>query len=247
MKKGLIMICMLGFVSFMGAETTAATKKTKTTATEKKTELTTKPKSFTDADYPQQMAFTIQGGLYRPNKYIGHFDKFKNVYTGDEWIFGKRGAWWDMALEWQFLRDMGKLGLKATTGTWLIRSLHVPSTTPQAESKAYWLWMFPLFGGLVYHFQYSPKQPLIPYVEGAYGLTRFQQMQGPRVHRYTVNRTALIFGGGLQFNLRWLNSEDTNLGTKTHIIASMRHVESIEKGDFDFSGNVLLAGLMFEF
>lgn len=203
---------------------------------------------------PEHWGLTLMGGPYRPENYKGRGDSFKNIYTGKEWFLNDKGLWTDLALEWQFLKSIGKLGLKISSGTWIIRSLHDASNDNTAKEKPYTLFAIPLFGGGIYRFHYWDNQPLIPFVEAGYGGFRFQQTEGISNDQYTIYRPAYMYGAGIQLNANLLDSAtgrdfDINWGVnRTHFIAQLRHIKNEQSDTFDFSGEDLITGgLLFEF
>lgn len=203
---------------------------------------------------PQYWGLTLMGGPHRPDKYVGKGDSFKNIYTGKDWFLDDKGLWTDLAFEWQFFKLFGKLGLKMSTGTWIIQDLHDATSDDTTEKKRYTLFAIPLFGGLTYRFHYWTKQPLIPFIEGGYGGFRFQQTQGASKDQYTEYKTAYLWGIGIQLNANMLDPEagrdfDIDWGVnQTHFIAQLRHITSKPIDRFDFSTqNLITGGLLFEF
>lgn len=204
---------------------------------------------------PQAWGFTLAGGIYRPDDYKGHGTKFNTIYPSKEKFLANQGGWIDLSFEWQFLKAFGKLGAKITSGSWLITQ-QFDSPNDQSTSKSlYALWVWPFFAGGVYRFQYWRMQPIIPFVEGAFGSLRFQQGNAERGDRYrNIYRYAYMAGGGVQINANLFDpkagrSFDINWGVNnTHLIAEYRFIQSTIRDNFDFTGkNLLTAGLLFEF
>jgi len=203
---------------------------------------------------PQHWGFTLMGGRYKPADYIGKGDPFDTIYTGDNWFLNDKGLWVDAAMEYQLLKKFGRLGLKGTSGVWVIRGLHDATSDSTIHKRQYSLIALPLFIGPVYRFQYWTRQPLIPFIEAAYGGFQFQQTQGATRDRYTVYRSATFWGLGLQLNGNFVdeasgNEFDINWGVnQTSFMVHFRRINSLTSDKYDFSGqNLILAGLLFEF
>lgn len=205
---------------------------------------------------PQQWGFTMMGGPYRPSNFRGQGDTFKSIYTGqgDNWPFEKNGLWTDIALEWQFFKKLGKLGLKLSSGSWIIRAMHDASSDNTSTLKPYTLFAIPLFLGGVYHLHLWDKIPLVPFVEASYGGFRIQQTEAVSKDQFTAIRTAFMYGAGIQFNLNFIDRKtardfDINWGVnRTYFIAQVRRIKNQTVDEFDLSGqNLITGGLLFEF
>ena len=206
---------------------------------------------------PQHWGFTLMGGPYRPTNYKGSGDSFKNIYTGDDketWPLKKEGLWTDVALEWQFFKKFGKLGLKLSSGTWIIRGKHDSSRDTSSAKLFYTLVAVPVFLGGIYHLHFWDSFPIVPFVEVAYGGFRFQQIEGASKDKYAAIRRAYLYGGGVQFNLNFIDRKagrdfDIDWGVnRTFLVAQVRRVQSETSDQFDFSGqNLITGGLLFEF
>jgi len=207
------------------------------------------------AETPQEWALTFMGGTYRPNKYQGHGEKFSTIYTGNNRFLKDQGLWVDLSFEWQVLKSFGRLGPKFSTGSWFITREHDATGDTSTTKTMYTLWALPVFLGGIYRMHYWPKQPLVPFVEAAYGGFRFQQGNADTNDRYRdILRTAILYGGGLQLNANILDprsarSFDINWGVNnTYLVAEYRFVKSTQTDAFDFSGESLITGgLLFEF
>lgn len=207
---------------------------------------------------PQHWAFTFMGGLYRPLEFHGQGDKFENIYAGDDPLFdfiGNKGVWADLSLEWQFLKNVGKLGTKLTTGSWAITRQFDSPSDQDTVKNSYILWVVPAFLGGVYRMQYWTQQPLVPFIEGGAGGFRFQQINGEAANGYkNIYRKAYMAGAGIELNTILIDPKasknfDVDWGVNnTFLTAEYRIIQSIDKDDFDFSGRELItAGFVFEF
>jgi len=203
---------------------------------------------------PQHWALTIMGGPYRPDSYKGTGDLFDTIYDGEDWPLDKEGIWADIALEWQFFQKFGKAGLKISSGNWIIQSLHDASSDTTTDKLRYTLIATPLFGGGIYRFHIRKEQPVIPFAEAGYGGIRFQQTKGVKPDRYIEYREAYMYGVGIQVNANIFEPSaaktfDIDWGVnRTHFVAQWRHIESVDKDRFDFTGDDLFTGgLVLEF
>ena len=154
--------------------------------------------------------------------------------------------------ELRFLRSFGKMGLKLGGGLFLTSGRGVFEEDPTIQAiERYTFVTVPLTAGLIYRAQYFDKQPLVLYAEGGVLAVPLIELRDDGADPKFGGTYGLYFAGGVQFDMALLGSEDImNLDREYGINKMWLQVEfrsQINLGAYDFSGNLINAGFLFEY
>jgi hypothetical protein len=159
--------------------------------------------------------------------------------------------------EWLATRRFGALGFKVASGLFMGTGTgqFVNNSGDRANREAfekYTFIMFPNLASLIYRFQYSDTQPIVPYVEGGGGYFTFAEIRddgsSPKFGGAPVGMAA----GGVAFLMDWLDPQsirelDNDWGVNhVWLTAEYRLIQGLHD-KYDFTSGIINAGIKMEF
>lgn len=201
----------------------------------------------------QDRAASVRFGLFDPSN-LENSDAgipFSEIYTNSE------APLLLVDYEWQLWRgSLGKIGLKVGTGIFVatgngrFAENSVNAGLPAREGFTFVV--FPNNAGAIYRFQFWDRQPLVPYVEGgldAFTFTEFRDDdKGPKFGGALAGHGSV--GASLNLNYFDLDSMlelDRDYGINTVWLTVEGRIYQAITNKFDFSGEVINAGVTVEF
>lgn len=159
----------------------------------------------------------------------------------------------NLDFEWQFLRTVGKLGVRAGTGLLTAKGNGRFGRDPAIVAReVYTFFLAPNSASLIYRAQYGDRQIFVPYgYAGAYYFSFLESRDDNAPFKYG-GAPAAMFGGGIQFGLdsldrKAINEMDREYGVNhVWLIADYQQIVGLSQ-KFDFSTSYISAGVLVEF
>jgi hypothetical protein len=203
---------------------------------------------YKTTESPIDAAFSIRAGTFDP---VNLENPDADVAFGE--IYNPTsGPMLLLDYELRFLKSFGKMGLKLGGGLFLTSGRGVFEEDPTVQAlERYTFVTVPLTAGLIYRAQYFDKQPIVLYAEGGGMAIPFLELRDDGNGTKVGGSYGLFFAGGLQVDMALFGAEDImNLDREYGINRMWLQVEfrsQINLGKFDFSGNIINAGFLFEY
>lgn len=174
---------------------------------------------------------------------------FKNIYGSDPvpaMLF---------EYEYPLSRAIGRIGIKFETG-FIVRQgqghFRDPARVTETADERFTFVMVPLQASLMYRFQFSDAQWVVPFAEGGANYSGITELRDDNKAPRFGGSPALIAGGGVSLLLDWLDRRalsqlDADYGIN-HVWATVQYRQIIGlKKDLDISSNLISAGFTFDY
>jgi len=201
---------------------------------------------------PKTGNMSFRFGLYDPQELEGSENdkgertKFVDIYESAE------APMLLIDFEWKWVGFLGELNLQLGTGLFLTQGNGVFQDNPTRQAKEKFTFIaIPFTGSVLYKLRFSEHQWFIPYGGGGLGVMGFSEIRddnaGPKFGGALI---APIFGG-LALSINDLaptmgKTLDREYGINTALFA-MEYRQILGLSTFDFTGEIINAGLMLEY
>jgi hypothetical protein len=154
--------------------------------------------------------------------------------------------------ELRFLKSFGKMALKLGGGLFVTSGKGVFEENPSQQAlESFSFFAVPLTVSLIYRMQFWEKQPFVPYAEGGGLGIPFVELRDDGASPKIGASYGAYFAGGLQIDLGLFGAEEMlDLDREYGINRAWLQVEfrsQFNLGKYDFSGNIINAGFLFEY
>lgn len=201
---------------------------------------------------PQSYAFGFHVGPFSPPELSNTLDngqeiQFEDIYSDNQNLM------FMMDFEWQFIKGIGKVALKAGTGFYSAEGNgRFKRDATIVAREEYTFYVMPNSLDLVWRLHFWDRQPIIPYVFGGGNYFVFLESRDDNVEAKYGGALAANMGAGIQIALdaldrRAVNELDSEYGiNRVYLIGEYQRIIGMNDA-FDFSNNFFSGGFLLEF
>lgn len=153
--------------------------------------------------------------------------------------------------EFRFLKSLGKMGFKLGGGLFATSGKGIFEDTQTPALESFTFIALPFTASLIYRLQFWEGQPIVPYGEGGLMGIGFMELRDDGVPPKFGGSSGFFVAGGAQVDMGLFGSEeildlDNEYGiNRLWFLLEFRAQYSFSK--YDFSGNVINGGFLFEY